>query len=114
MLIFAVLDLGFAWSLLDGSPTGPSSIAAYRAARDLMPYGAWATVWALVGVTCGVSAWLRRRQTAFAVAIAVKLFWAATLYTTFVVYAVPRAWVGSLTWSALAVFVVIIAGWRER
>lgn len=111
--MFAWLDLGIAWSLLDGSPTGPSSVASYRVAHDLAPYSVWAAAWATVGVVCGVAAWLTHRQVAFALAIAIKLTWAVLLYTTFLVYDVPRAWVGALQWCGFAAFVLIVSGWSE-
>ncbi len=111
----AVLDLVWAWSLLD--PTASRQLRAapsYQAILHVAPLHAWAAVWALVGLVCAAHALRRRDRAAWAAAIAVKLAWAAlTGWAWLTVPGASRAWAAMVIWAAFAGLIGVVAGWAE-
>jgi hypothetical protein len=112
----AEFDLVWGWSLLDPAAARPVSAAAsYRAfivagrylvgGRPLLP---WAVALLVVGVLCGVQAWMDDDRPAFAAAMGVKV---VMLLLTLAAW--PEAGVqivrNVVIWATLAMFVAVMS-----
>ena len=114
LLFFAILDLTFAWSLLD--PENPALIRMaplYRVIVQSAPLWVWGVAWGVVGLLCAVQAWQRRDAVAFTAVIMLKLTWGSAIMAAGILYDAPRAWVAAMIYLALAAFVGVISGWPE-
>lgn len=114
LLAFAFVDLVIGWSLTDAQAQAQAkAVPAYRVIADVMSFEAWGWLWIAVGVICTVSAFCKNDFVGFTAAIGVKVMWAAGLAGAWIVYDVPRAWLGAATWIVLAALVLLISGWDE-
>lgn len=112
LLIFAFIDFVVGWSLLDRS-SRPSAIPAYRAISDLASFQIWGWFWWVIALICSISAFTARDVIGFTAAIFVKIIWAMGFFAAWLLYDVPRAWLGGATWLVFAMLVLLIAGWAE-
>jgi len=120
LLFFCLIDLIIAWSLINPATTpllrrslSYSYIVRYTF-FDHGPLWGWAGAWIIVGLICGVSAWLKERDAiAFALAIAMKIIWSGMFLAAWILMHAQGAWILGMTWAGFAAFVGIIAGWPE-
>lgn len=108
LLFFALLDFVYAASL----STAPAS-DTYLFLDSLMPLSWWATIWAAVGWTCAIQAFLPSDRIAFAAASALKIVWGLAQLIGWGFDAIPRGYVAATIWLAFAAFVQVISGWPE-
>jgi hypothetical protein len=114
LLAFAFVDFVLAWSLVDPqAKLLTAQVPTYRAHFEIAPIEFWGIAWALVGLSCVVHAFLSRDQVGFAAAIGIKLVWAVAFVGSWVIYDVPRGWLGAATWAVVAALVGVISGWPE-
>lgn len=114
LLFFAILDLTFAWSLLDPQATVLVRMAPlYRVVVQTAPLWVWGLAWGVVGLLCAIQAWRRRDAVAFAAVIMLKITWGGAIAAAGLLYGAPRAWISATIYFSLAAFVGVISGWPE-
>lgn len=109
----AIVDGLYALSLCNPAPRAeqPSGI---QFLGDVMPLEAWAALWAVVGAVLVLGAFVHRfDRIAFAAATMIKTLWGGVYLLGWIAGEVERGWVNAVVWLALAVLVMILAGWPE-
>jgi len=115
LLFLAILDIIYAYGLANPTPrslTNPTTLFLI----DIMPLVAWAVIWGTVGACCVIFAFQPRPRDipAFVLAIGLKTFWALVFLGGQVVNRVERGYLSTTIWGAFALFILVIAGWREN
>lgn len=113
LLFLAVLDLIYAYSLTTPTPrslTNPTTLFLI----SIMPLGAWAFIWAFVGAVCLLFAFRHDDHIAFGLGISLKAFWALVFFWGWIIHEVERGYLSTTIWGAFALFILVIAGWREN
>lgn len=107
LLFFALLDLVFAWALLDPpTPLAPT----YAWVQQIAPLWVWGTCWATTGLICVFCAFLPRDAVAFTAAEAMKMLWGLLAGIGWLAGKVPYGYVSAAIWLAFAAFIYLIAG----
>ena len=114
LLAFAFIDFVLAWSLIDPETKAQTAaLPTYRAHLAIAPLDVWAVAWLIVALSCAIHAFRSRDQIGFALAIGIKLVWAAAFAASWLIYGVPRAWLGAALWLVVGCLVMVISGWVE-
>lgn len=113
LIYLALVDLTYALSLWRPAPEAGRSVAL-RFVADVAPLDAWAALWLVVGVLCLAGAFVHPLdRIAFTAATAIKTLWGGVFLFGWLAGEVYRGWVSAAVWLALAVLVMIIAGWPD-
>jgi hypothetical protein len=107
LLFLALLDVFIAYAMTPF--TAVAQLPFYRYISSYLPLQAWAGIWVGVGVICAVQAFAHRDYVGFAVAVLLKLTWAALYLTA----DIPRGWVVATIWLGFGGVTAIIASWPE-
>jgi len=107
LLFFVLLDFTYAFGLL----AAPRPLVPFYAWMDeVMPLGAWAACWGMVGVICLWFAFRAYDTPAFMAAVALKVGWGLLSLFGWTLGAVDRGYVSAVIWLGFAAFVFLIAG----
>lgn len=112
LLALAFVDLVYGYALVNPADEQARS-SAYLWRDHIMPTEAWGVIWIVVGVTLALNAFLRRDRVGYALAVALKMGWAAICLASFVVGHVPQGYLAAAYWLAMAVIAMIVAGLAE-
>jgi hypothetical protein len=112
LLFVSLLDIVYAVSLLTIPPEsrGSPGIAFLEL---LLPLPVWAAIWAAVGLTCMVQAFMVSDRIAFAVASLLMVVWGTVYLLGWALGEIPRGFVSAVIWLGFAGWLAIISGWRE-
>lgn len=107
LMFFTLLDAVYCYGLL----TAPRPLVPFYAwMDDILPLGAWATYWGVVGAVCLLFAFRTWDTPAFMAAVALKVGWGLLSFFGWMAGAVDRGYVSAVIWLAFAAFVYLIAG----
>ncbi|MFE3657290.1 hypothetical protein [Streptomyces sp. NPDC059165] len=86
-----------------------------RPLLELAPAAAWGWCWVAAGLVAIVSAFMREGADwpGFLALPVVVLPWCVSYLAAWVLGQFDRGWIGALVWGAIAVPVLVVAGWRE-
>lgn len=112
LIFFGGLDVIYSFSLLNpdkASRTGPflTAVAA------IAPLWVWAALWGVVGLVCLFYSFRRHDQIGWTAAIFLKVTWAVTCLTAWLLYGADRGYVSAAIWLFAAWLVWVISGWPE-
>lgn len=108
-----LVDVLIALSLWRPAPT-PERAPGLKFLAAVMPLSWWAGLWLAVGVVCMLGALVHRLdRLAFAGATMIKTLWGGVYLLGWAAGGIERGWVNAVVWLALAVLVMILAGWPE-
>lgn len=84
-------------------------------ATQMLPLHAWGWLWIGTGFIAIASAWLPQGVDwpGFLALPLIVLPWMLSYLTAWIQGDFPRGWVAAAVWGALAVPVIVVAGWRE-
>ncbi|MFG3585148.1 hypothetical protein [Streptomyces sp. NPDC047990] len=84
-------------------------------ATQIMSLHVWGWLWIAAGLTAVVSAWLPQGAdwVGFLTLPLIVLPWMLSYLTAWLQGDFPRGWVSAAVWTAIAVPVLVVAGWRE-
>lgn len=112
-----LLSYGTVWTLYGyGQITSPlPSQPGLRAVEELMPLDAWGWLWVVTGLTAVVASWLPqgRDWLGFLALPLMVLPWMASYALAWAGGDFSRGWIAVSVWGALAVPVLVVAGWSE-
>jgi hypothetical protein len=82
---------------------------------ERVPLAVWGWMWVATGLVAVASAWMPqgRDWVGFLSLPAMVLPWMGSYLAAWLTGEFPRGWVASLVWGAIAVPVLVVAGWRE-
>lgn len=83
---------------------------------NLMPLDVWAALWIVCGLVAVVAAFVPQGVDWFgylALVVIVLPWMLSYLLSWWPLATFPRGWVAALVWGAIAVPVIVVAGWRE-
>lgn len=82
---------------------------------DRVPLTVWGWAWVTAGLVAVVCAWLPQGidWPAFLVLPLMVLPWMGSYLAAWLLGDFPRGWVAAAVWGAIAVPVIVVAGWRE-
>lgn len=112
-----LLSYGTVWGLygygLLVSP--PIQQPGLNLATNLLPLHAWGGLWITAGLIALASAWLPQGVDwfGFLALPLIVLPWMLSYFTSWLQGEFPRGWIASAVWAAIAVPVLVVAGWRE-
>lgn len=112
-----LLSYGTVWSLFGYgqliSPLPPQP--GLTLALQMMSLDAWGWLWITAGVIALVSAWLPQGVDwpGFLALPLIVLPWMLSYFVSWLQGDFPRGWVAAAVWAAIAVPVLVVAGWRE-
>lgn len=112
-----LLSYGTVWALygygilISPLPNQPG----LQLATDLLPLRAWGWLWIAAGLIALFSAWLPQGVdwAGFLALPLIVLPWMLSYFTSWLQGDFPRGWIASAVWAAIAVPVLVVAGWRE-
>lgn len=109
-IVYAII--GYSYLL---TPTTPLVRKALRLALDLLPLRAWGVLWLVAAAIMLLSAGLRtgRDWLGFVVAMLLPAWWAVMYFLAWLHADLPRGWLSSAVYAALAGAVGVVAGWPE-
>lgn len=112
-----LLSYGAVWSLYGyGLLIAPrANLIGLDLALQLLPQAVWAWLWIGVGLVALVSAFLSQGVDwlGFLAMPTIALAWIVSYLEAWLVGDFPRGWVAAAIWTAIAVPVIVVAGWRE-
>ncbi|MEU6710018.1 hypothetical protein ABZ897_00950 [Nonomuraea sp. NPDC046802] len=108
LLLLAVFDLVYA-SGLAWAPAETRATPTYVFLASLLPLGAWAVVWAVVGLLCLVQAWTAQDRFAYTAATALKILWALLHLGAWAFDVLLRGYISAAIWLLAAGAVMIMA-----
>lgn len=112
-----LLSYGTVWSLFGYgqliSPLPPQP--GLTLALQMMSLHAWGWLWITAGVIALVSAWLPQGVDwpGFLALPLIVLPWMLSYFVSWLQGDFSRGWVAAAVWAAIAVPVIVVAGWRE-
>jgi hypothetical protein len=106
LLLLAALDFLYSASLFD--PASPN-----HRFNLILPFPAWASIWAFVGVILVIGAFTKSDKWAFAFAAGLKFAWAFLFGEIWLVGGYSYGWVAVAIWLVVAGIVILVAGWPE-
>jgi hypothetical protein len=112
-----LLSYGTVWSLFGYgqliSPLPPQP--GLTLALQMMSLHAWGWLWITAGAIALVSAWLPQGVDwpGFLALPLIVLPWMLSYFVSWLQGDFPRGWVAAAVWAAIAVPVLVVAGWRE-
>jgi hypothetical protein len=112
LLFFAVIDLGYGWSLANPLPEAERS-ATIRWADTLIPLPVWAAWWLTTAAVCVWYAFRPDDRLGFAAAAVLKGATGMVMATGWAFGYVQRGWVSAVIWLVMAGWVTLIAHWPE-
>lgn len=112
-----LLSYGAVWSLYGyGVLVSPlPSQPGLALAIDLLPLRVWGWLWIGAGLIALVSAWLPQGVDwlGFLTLPLIVLPWMLSYLTAWLQGVFPRGWIAAAVWAAIAVPVLVTAGWSE-
>lgn len=112
-----LLSYGVVWGLYGYGVlvAPPANLIGLDLALHLLPQAVWAWLWIATGVLAVGSAFLPQGADwgAFLALPTIALAWIVSYAAAWLQGDFPRGWVASAVWTAIAVPVLVVAGWRE-
>jgi len=112
-----LLSYGTVWALYGygqlGSP--PAAQPGLTLAMQLLPLTVWGWLWLVTGILASVSAFVPQGVDwfGFVALVLIVLPWTLSYLVSWLQADFPRGWVAAAVWGAIAVPVIVVAGWRE-
>jgi PAS domain S-box-containing protein len=112
LLFFCLVDVIYGWTM--AWPTAQTrAVGQYAYADSLLPLRLWGVIWLVVAAVCLVQAFMRQDRVAFAMAIFIKLAWAAIGLAGWLSGDVPRGHLAAVVWAGFAGLVAVMSSWPE-
>ncbi|MEU9470407.1 hypothetical protein AB0D78_28085 [Streptomyces avermitilis] len=113
-----LLSYGTVWSLYGyGQLISPlrEQQPGLGLALQLMPFTVWAVAWIVAGLLAVAAALLPQGVDWFGFVglVLIVLPWTTSYLASWLLGDFPRGWVAAAVWAAIAVPVIVVAGWRE-
>ena len=113
-----LLCFGTVWSLIGyGQITAPQpDQRGLKLLTDVLPLSVWGWCWMTAGLVAIVSAWLRQGWDwpgFLALPLMVVPWFFAYLLAWWPLGVFPRGWIAAALYGALAIGILVVAGWRE-
>jgi len=113
-----LLSYGVVWSLIGyGQIVSPQvDQRGLHLLLGLMPLAAWGWCWIASGLAAIVAAWLPQGKDAigFVALLVIVMPWMLSyLVSWWPLGTFPRGWAAAAVWTAIAIPVIVVAGWRE-
>ncbi|MFG3660226.1 hypothetical protein [Streptomyces sp. NPDC047706] len=112
-----LLSYGTVWALYGYAQitTPQPDQRGLRPALEFMPLTVWGWLWVLTGLVAVVCAWMPQGLDwpAFLALPFMVLPWMGSYLMAWATGDFPRGWVAAIVWAAIAVPVLVVAGWRE-
>ena len=111
-----LLAYGTVWALYGyGQLISPLRQPGLQLALQILPLTVWAWAWITTGVLAIVAAFLPAGTDWFGFVglVLIVLPWMTSYLATWLLGDFPRGWVAASVWAAIAVPVIVVAGWRE-
>jgi peptidoglycan/LPS O-acetylase OafA/YrhL len=112
-----LLSYGTVWALYGYGQfiSPPAEQPGLTLAVQMMPLHAWAILWIGTGLLAVVAAWLKQGVDwfGFVALVLIVLPWMLSYFVSWLQGDFPRGWVAAAVWAAIAVPVLVVAGWRE-
>ena len=112
-----LLSYGTVWALYGyGVLIAPrQNLIGLELALQLLPQAVWGWLWITAGLIALASAWLPQGVDwpGFLALPLIVLPWMTSYLAAWIQGDNPRGWVAAAVWAAIAVPVLVVAGWRE-
>lgn len=112
-----LLAYGTVWSLFGyGQLISPiKQQPGLTLALQLLPLDVWGWLWICTGAFAIVAAFLPQGVDwfGFVALVLIVLPWTLSYLASWIMGDFPRGWVAAAVWGAIAVPVIVVAGWRE-
>lgn len=112
-----LLSYGTVWSLVGYAQlvTPQPRQPGLHLALALLPMHAWGWLWITAGLIALASAWMPQGLDwpGFLALPLIALPWWLSYLVAWIQGTFPRGWVAAAVWAAIAVPVLVVAGWRE-
>lgn len=112
-----LLSYGTVWLLVGyGQLVSPQpDQRGLHLALQLLPLTVWGWLWIAAGLIALVSAWMPQGVdwAGFLALPLIVLPWMASYLVSWLQGDFPRGWIAAVVWAAIAVPVLVAAGWRE-
>lgn len=111
-----LLSYGTVWSLYGYAQLTPQTEQpGLGLALQMLPLPVWGCLWIAAGVLALVSAFLPQGVDwfGFVALVLIVLPWTSSYLASWLLGDFPRGWVAAAVWGAIAVPVIVVAGWRE-
>lgn len=113
-----LLSYGTVWALYGYGQliSPPADQRGLQLALNLLSLEVWAGCWIAAGLAAIVSAWLPQGRDApgFVALLIIVVPWMLSyLLSWWPLATFPRGWVAAAVWVAIAIPVIVVAGWRE-
>lgn len=112
LLILAIVDMLYGWSLLHPAPEQLRT-SAYEFRSHLLPTEAFGAIWITVGVVLVMQSLVQNDRVGYTLAITIKMVWAFIALASFATGKVQQGWVSCAIWLAVAAMAMVISGWPE-
>lgn len=110
---------GVAWAVYGAGilmDPRPATVRSAAVLRHLAPMEMWGVMWIFCGTLAFISAWAKssvRIDLGYAAATLPPLLWALAFTASWALGEYTDAWTGAVVWAAVAVWLMIVAGWPE-
>ena len=112
-----LLAYGTVWALYGYGQliSPPQAQPGLKLALQMLPLTVWAGLWIATGVLAIGAAFLPQGVDwfGFVALVLIVLPWTLSYLASWILGDFPRGWVAAAVWGAIAVPVIVVAGWRE-
>lgn len=112
LLMFAFIDLAFAFSYLYPAPAHRRS-QGILFLESIAPLWVWGILWGAAGIACLINAFRVHDRVGFAAAMSIKVLWGTLYLLAGIFVGVDRAPLSSALWFGLAGFLALLSSWPE-